>query len=296
MSTRPVLGNWKRVAMVSSVCIMGLATFCVVRLVHYYSKPSVDFYGQVVDDSGRPVQGAEVIVSVWWEKGSHASDESGNLTLLTDSSGRFAIRNARGVGLAISNIRKPGYEWVVDWAWGPAADDWLTKDNRYYFYDRKSFPSNPIYRPDESHPAVFPLFAEGSQQLAMPSRGGSDEYSDGRVVQGMPIVPVIPSLGRGSPKRGTNEKEDRLREFALKARTPGGAKPSQSNFNKIQDGMTTAQVEAIMGPPKYVEAGTPEVAPFADKFYLWESGRELYSIGFRDGKAVKKYFSIAHTP
>lgn len=211
--------------------LIGIAALVVVwgiMFYGYYSLPTVDFYGQVLNDSGKPVEGVEVLLRVWHKKDVPANETLINaatklLRLHTDAAGKFAVKGEKGLSLSILQMQKPGYEPVIDLSWGPAAPDWLSNDNRYYFYDRNAFPGYPVYHPDESLPAIFPMFPPNSRATGMPSRGGMDYYPDGKIVQNKPVQLVIPSTGLGAPKDSL-EQTDRLKAFVAKARA-GQQKP-----------------------------------------------------------------------
>jgi outer membrane protein assembly factor BamE (lipoprotein component of BamABCDE complex) len=69
-----------------------------------------------------------------------------------------------------------------------------------------------------------------------------------------------------------------------------GGKVSKSNYDKITDGMTKAEVENILGPG---EKGTSvSVGPVDVKvdsnIYRWHDGDKEITVTFKDGKVVAK--------
>jgi uncharacterized protein (DUF608 family) len=71
----------------------------------------------------------------------------------------------------------------------------------------------------------------------------------------------------------------------------GASRVNQENFDKIQTGMTLAQVTAILGEP--TEASSVDVAVFSGTVSKWKKGDITISIQFVNGKVVAKQFSKA---
>jgi hypothetical protein len=115
--------------------------------------------------------------------------------------------------LQVTHIAKPGYEWVHETYRSPELTPTELIDNRFYSYGMDSY----TYLPDESRPAIFPLFRKGSPMIGKPSRGGSDRYPDGSVVLNEPRTPRVPSAGGGVPAT-REEREDRLRSLTTQRR------------------------------------------------------------------------------
>jgi len=73
----------------------------------------IDFYGRVVDENGRAIQGAEVdyvIRGVGTYADTPAPGSTQNGMLISDSLGSVNLLGKRGVGLTISTIKKEGYK------------------------------------------------------------------------------------------------------------------------------------------------------------------------------------------
>ena len=66
-------------------------------------------------------------------------------------------------------------------------------------------------------------------------------------------------------------------------------KISQENFEKIQTGMSLAQVTAILGEP--TESSSVDVAVFSGTVSKWRAGGITITIQFVNGKVVAKQFS-----
>jgi outer membrane protein assembly factor BamE (lipoprotein component of BamABCDE complex) len=71
----------------------------------------------------------------------------------------------------------------------------------------------------------------------------------------------------------------------------GGSKLTQENFDKIQTGMTLAQVKIILGDP--TESSSVDVAVFSGTVSKWKQGNVTITIQFVNGKVVAKQFSKA---
>jgi hypothetical protein len=71
----------------------------------------------------------------------------------------------------------------------------------------------------------------------------------------------------------------------------GGSKLTQANFDKIQTGMTLAQVQAILGEP--TESSSVDVAGFSGTVAKWKQGDVTITIQLVNGKVVAKQFSKA---
>ena len=68
-----------------------------------------------------------------------------------------------------------------------------------------------------------------------------------------------------------------------------GSPISQENFEKIQTGMSMAQVTNILGPP--TESSSVDVAVFSGTVSKWRAGGITITIQFVNGKVVAKQFS-----
>jgi hypothetical protein len=69
----------------------------------------------------------------------------------------------------------------------------------------------------------------------------------------------------------------------------GSLKITQENFEKIQTGMSLAQVTAILGSP--TESSSVDVAVFSGTVSKWKAGDVTISIQFVNGKVVAKQLS-----
>ena len=68
-----------------------------------------------------------------------------------------------------------------------------------------------------------------------------------------------------------------------------GTKISQENFEKIQTGMSMAQVTDILGAP--TESSSVDVAVFSGTVSKWKAGDVTITIQFVNGKVVAKQLS-----
>lgn len=68
-----------------------------------------------------------------------------------------------------------------------------------------------------------------------------------------------------------------------------GSKLTQENFDKIQNGMSMAQVKAILGEP--TEAKSVGVGPFSGVSATWKDKNTLINIQFVNDKVTLKTFN-----
>ena len=72
----------------------------------------------------------------------------------------------------------------------------------------------------------------------------------------------------------------------------GCSKPgvSKSNFDKVEDGMSLADVEDILGADKKGASGAGKLGELAGKgaSYVWEDGDKKITVVFKDDKVVSK--------
>jgi len=68
-----------------------------------------------------------------------------------------------------------------------------------------------------------------------------------------------------------------------------GSRINQDNFDKVQTGMTMAQVKVILGNP--TESSSVDVAVFSGTVSKWQAGDLIITIQFVNGKVVAKQLS-----
>jgi outer membrane protein assembly factor BamE (lipoprotein component of BamABCDE complex) len=68
-----------------------------------------------------------------------------------------------------------------------------------------------------------------------------------------------------------------------------GSRINSANFEKIQTGMTMAQVTVILGEP--TESSSVDVAVFSGTVSKWRAGDVTITIQFVNGKVVAKQLS-----
>jgi hypothetical protein len=80
-----------------------------------------------------------------------------------------------------------------------------------------------------------------------------------------------------------------IASFALAGVVGCGSKVTKSNYDKISDGMTTAQVEGILGKGQKASAGVSIAGlSVTGDVYQWKDGDKSISVVFKDGKVVGK--------
>ena len=82
-----------------------------------------------------------------------------------------------------------------------------------------------------------------------------------------------------------------LSALALALLLAACSKVTQENFSKVQNGMTEAEVSAILGSP--TESTTREVLGISGTSSVWRSGDAQISIRFVGGKVALKSFDKA---
>ena len=106
----------------------------------YLGQTRVRFYGQVVDQHGKPVEGAKVIYEIESFSLPFPGYRTGSVR--TGKDGKFRIRDGRGSRMSIEDIVLAHTEFVK------AGRD-LTYEYRSYYAD--------CFRPDKKKPEVFTI-------------------------------------------------------------------------------------------------------------------------------------------
>jgi hypothetical protein len=185
-----------------------------------FELPLIKFYGKVIDENDMPVAGAQVSLMIATADPNatlHRGQSTTKwITRYTDSEGNFSLVDEHGVHMWVSRIAKQGFEWINDSAEKTIFDHRKTLvGNQFYIFDPGI---GPVYQSDPSRPAIFPLHREGSRVQGRPSRGGSDRYSDGKVVINERVTLLVPSAGPGSPATAIDRSE-RLRALLTPSTT-----------------------------------------------------------------------------
>lgn len=68
-----------------------------------------------------------------------------------------------------------------------------------------------------------------------------------------------------------------------------GSPINKDNFDKIETGMTTAEVQRLLGPP--TESSSVDVAVFSGGQSVWRRGDITITVQFVNGKVVAKQFT-----
>lgn len=80
-----------------------------------------------------------------------------------------------------------------------------------------------------------------------------------------------------------------LAAFVLVAPIGCGSKVNPDNYAKITNGMTTAQVEGILGAGEKASAGVSVGGVnITGDVYTWKDGEKEITVVFKDGKVVSK--------
>ena len=116
----------------------------------------VRFWGKVVNQDGRPVDGAAIAASVTTLRMIKVEGGYREFSILTTRSaadGTFTLAGAEGFSLTIRELGKDGFVLPSPYQSGTR---W---DGARYYYCYKSFDGlQSVFRPDPSHPVVFHLW------------------------------------------------------------------------------------------------------------------------------------------
>ncbi len=70
----------------------------------------------------------------------------------------------------------------------------------------------------------------------------------------------------------------------------GSGKINKENYDKLEIGMTSSQVEQILGPGKN-DKSAPGAQKAGGEVMVWERGKVTIRIGLVDGKLASKFIS-----
>jgi hypothetical protein len=155
-------------------------------------KMPISFYGKVIDQDNRPVEGAKVALQ-WTDMSANGTSER---TIFTDSTGRFELTGVSGKNLGINHIYKEGYY---------AVNKGLQTGFEYAAFFEPSF-----HQPDVNKPVVFRLRKAGEipnklivreSLIGLPANGVAQTI-DLRTGGKGAIGNVAISLTRGEQKEG----------------------------------------------------------------------------------------------
>lgn len=107
----------------------------------WQGRMPIDFFGQVVDFDGQPVEGATVEFG-WTDLSPAGGTQS---TTRSDAAGRFSLTGALGKYLGVE-VKKDGY--------------YSSKSNRYAF-EYAAFSDENFHQPDSANPVIFRLRKKG---------------------------------------------------------------------------------------------------------------------------------------
>lgn len=118
----------------------------------------IDFWGLVVDQDDKPLQGVEIAMHVrQWKLGFGLDANFPKFTRQTDAHGQFSLLDTSGDGLTIDEVRAPGYRW------SPEAQNGA----RSFAY----YGSPLIFTPDARNPVVIRLWkAKGAAAIVYHDR------------------------------------------------------------------------------------------------------------------------------
>lgn len=213
----------RRAAIVCAIVVVGISAFMAYRYAaqREEDRQSRLFYGIVIDQDGKPLQGVEVQVFLTGFTQNPVmmgiapdSDNQTRFSVFTGPDGTFQVKvPQRYEQLSIEAVILQGYDWVFDWIWNGGGERFGAGDNRHYKFSGKYVRAGE-YVPDPARPAIFPLHAKGNPSPAtLPSRGGSDKRRDSlKWITNEPTPLAIPSAGPGAPQ-GHDEINRRISQY-----------------------------------------------------------------------------------
>lgn len=156
----------------------------------------INFYGKVVDENNRPVEGVEIYFT-WTDISAKGNGET---TLRSDANGLFSLTEIKGKHLAVASVKKEGYHTSL-------------KQNHFSF-EYAAFFDEHYHIPDSNNPVIFHLIKKGEieplyfwEKFYGLSSDGTPHYFDLRkqrkIVGGLPQGDfVIRVVRRQTPPHG----------------------------------------------------------------------------------------------
>jgi hypothetical protein len=157
------------------------------------SNTPLTFYGVAVDESGRPLEGAEFLIEVeaipanWNFDNRGKPHDLSTVSATSGPDGRFQF-DITGHILRFKRVERDGYRHFYDLDIGATN----AVDNMAY---RLNAWSDRWYRSDRENPAVYVFVREGVREVyALPARGGSNSANGKHWTLNKPGWPEKPSL------------------------------------------------------------------------------------------------------
>lgn len=236
---------------------------------------SIAFYGKVVDESGRPVAGANVFYSA----ADRYFGKSTKYTGVSDINGLFSLRGAKGAGLYVE-VSKEGYDRVA---------------NRSYGSFGYGMPSGNA-PPSEGDPALFLLRKRGDAEglisvdrdVMIPKDGTPVEVS---LSTGKPVEP-----GRGDVRiecwannANLDPNLSQPYDWHCRISVPGGGmvqRIGEFNFEAPEDGyVTSEEIEMPHNTQKWSKN-------FTEEYFLKLSGNRYARMKFRITSDRNQFASV----
>jgi hypothetical protein len=131
----------------------------------------IDFYGEVIDESNNPVQGADIKFT-WNKLGASNVIETGEASTRSDAGGLFSVEGKKSNGLNVE-VKKSGYYTVGR---GP------------FNFQYSQAHGGDIHHPDQRTPVIFHLRKKGvGVRLVTSNHGIRNDLSISAPTDGMPV-------------------------------------------------------------------------------------------------------------
>jgi hypothetical protein len=145
------------------VFMVSICAFLSPAQLRVSENVKIGFYGQVLDQHGKPVIGAEVTFDFVKSFMEENRTQSRPMKLQTDNEGKFALTGVVGYGLDGLSIRKDGYE--------------LSKKTRKSYV----FGLRPDYKPNQDSPVIFKMWKLTGKEPLVGSSWHGKVVCDGTV-------------------------------------------------------------------------------------------------------------------
>ena len=140
------------------VCLFAVSGIAQLRTPE---NVPVSFYGEVVDQEGRPVVGADVTFDLITSHMAEDSTETTPMTLHTDQDGTFALTGVTAYGIDRISVRKAGYYLSL-------------KASRGFVFGHKV-----EYKPNPNDPVIFKMWKQRGKEPLVGSSWHGKVAGDG---------------------------------------------------------------------------------------------------------------------
>ncbi|HEC12600.1 MAG TPA: carboxypeptidase regulatory-like domain-containing protein [Acidiferrobacteraceae bacterium] len=219
----------------------------------------IEFYGRVVDQHGKSVEGVKVVYSV---NSSPGFGGPGRYTAITDSDGRFSVSEVRGITMTIWDATKPGY------AINAIGDFRIRSNNRAELVT--------TYTPD--NPYIISAW-----KLPEPGVVWSAQHSKVKLIPDGRLYSVTFADHRATIEEGQSDKAHLWISMT--------AEPDEKRYLQGSWSITIEAVDGGILPTKDVLMYEAPETGYARR---WEKVYTMDEDGYKTGLAKQKLYFVAH--